>query len=729
MTLRALDSAQRRAVEFPFEDPALALVGVAGSGVTTTLLHRAHRATESGRRPLLLLPTPHATRNLCARLETEELPRTTVVSLAAYAWTIVRHPHAPCARRDLVLISDARAAQIFEAAAAPLFALEWDPFIRAEIDPEIAGIRSPRRFAAAAFRLIRKLRAANLGPDAFLESARRGALTFYASPPNFASTELLAATGAKYRDSLRVDGPELTRQHRRELDLAKVLAHLYETYLTALLAHGALSETDVVCEAVQAVEESPSLAERLRREHDVLLIDDAQDLTAASLALLRALAGTTLAGVTLGGDPAQAVRTFRGALGERVFTHASRTISLTASYGVLPAIAALARRTCDARTPVDAHCGSREISFARARDVPDEARDVARRIRSRIEAGTPPREIAVITRSLRCARPYLDALLAADVAVDAAGDLPLYELPDAQDVLAALSSYVDPTRHDRLLRALAAPWCALSDASLAILCTAREHVPSSRARGRSDPSRDVRLARNVLSGERDGDLSADARERLLALRNAFARYTNLERIVDAASLARTILGETAAACAGPHAAGAFTRTIVQRFMTEIEAFVAADPLATLGDYLTAVEALRDAGEDLLDLAPLGGNAVSLLSVEAARGRTFDCVFLVDARAGAFPRYYVPDAFLFTPTLGMIPKDNVGDARAARTAKFTWALQKLRARERYIEEERRAFACAATRARRSLYVGASGRITRGETAPELETELAKAFESS
>ncbi|HMD03112.1 MAG TPA: hypothetical protein VKG44_09145, partial [Candidatus Baltobacteraceae bacterium] len=83
----------------------------------------------------------------------------------------------------------------------------------------------------------------------------------------------------------------------------------------------------------------------------------------------------------------------------------------------------------------------------------------------------------------------------------------------------------------------------------------------------------------------------------------------------------------------------------------------------------------------------------------------------------------PESFWFTPKWGMIPKENVGDdARSARTAKFTYLDYGLKARERYNDQERRAFASAATRARERLYVSAAGRPTKGVSAPEFLEEL-------
>ena len=104
-------------------------------------------------------------------------------------------------------------------------------------------------------------------------------------------------------------------------------------------------------------------------------------------------------------------------------------------------------------------------------------------------------------------------------------------------------------------------------------------------------------------------------------------------------------------------------------------------------------------------------------------RRFDHVFVVDARAGAFPPYYVPDAFLFSQTYGMIPKDSAGDAVAARTAKFTWYEHHVKPRAAYVREQRRLFALALARADVSVTVSAGGRPTRGIAAPELAAEVA------
>lgn len=120
-------------------------------------------------------------------------------------------------------------------------------------------------------------------------------------------------------------------------------------------------------------------------------------------------------------------------------------------------------------------------------------------------------------------------------------------------------------------------------------------------------------------------------------------------------------------------------------------------------------------------APAG--FVAIASIEAVYGRQFDRVVIAGARAGTFPVWYAPDAFLYSPRLGMIPKENVGDARASRTAKFSYYTYRVKARENHVLRERRAFGYALTRARERALVTAWGTPTSGRTAPEFLEECA------
>ena len=722
------------ALEHPLDGPAPAIVGAAGTGKTTALVNRAIRAAAEGA-VWLTAPDWRAVARLRERIATVETAHPIVArSLPDYALDIIK---ALAPEREVALISDLRAAQIFEDVGARLFSLDWTEFVSAEIDPEITGLRAPERFSSAAFRLIRRLRGAQISPDEFRVLAIKGATEFYGRPPNFADSALLMATGPKYRDSLRVSALDLRRQHEREIDLVKILHKLYTEYVHSLVERGCLTDNDALYEAtllLRAKGGSPFVAPRYA------FVDDAQDLIDGEIELLRALYGSQLERVTLAGDEREATRTFSGARGAALLAGIATKIALTDDRRGNGAIREVAARLLPRANGAPASApaaAAGAIETFRAADPDDESRYVAAKIVRLCSQGVAPGSIAVIARSLRTAFGTIGALLARNVPVDVAGAASLFEFAPVQDALAPLWALADPYRHDWLLRNLEAPWLALSDASIGRLCAppadpqaplfeVDEATDDERA-ARWNRERDLRLARNVTRGDVDAELAPEARERLQAFRAALLRWENWERTSSLPELATAILSETVFAVAGDDARGRFERGLAGRLLDGIAAFAAREPLASLEDFLTYAERVADADADLLFVNGRDPAAVAVLDVEAAKGREFDHVFVLDARAGAFPRYYAPDAFLFLSRYGMVPKDDVGPgARAARTAKFTYAMYRYKLRERYNDQERRAFYCAATRARRKLYVSASGRPTKGNAAPELLAELSAAL---
>ena len=729
--------ALERALALPAEHGLIAFTGPPASGKTEALARR-FAALTAGDPALAAAAIVTAARDdgshaLAARIAAASGIAVRGATLDALAFELLRaHPLETGLALDLEAVGELDAAEIFERAAAPLFSAEWSDWLGTDVDPEIAGLRTPARFADAALRLIRKLRDAGIDDQAFLAVALRGATTFYANPPNLASPALLSATKDEHRASLAVDASELDRQRRRELDLAKILARLYRAYVDELVRRGCLTACDALAEATRLLENRPAIARALRRRLRVAFVDDAHDLSPAALRFLRALFGDALDGVAVAGDPDAATQTFAGARPERIFGRAATTVVLAPS--VVPAqILAVARGVIDA-DPARPVPPGESVRVLRTSDRIAEASEVADRIAAMVRDGTPPGRVAVVHRTLRTMATYEDALVARALPVALAGDPALFARADVLDALALLWTAVDPFRHVWVLRALQTPMMRLSDASIAVLCgepaspqPALFTLPESPSDGerRWDRKRDLRLGSNLLRGERDADLSPIARERITAFRARRARWTEWLRRTDVATAARAIVedGGLLLSRGGETPAREQLRAaLIARLMALIASYAARHPFDDLGGALAYCERLAaaDRGPELVDERT---DAVVVASVDRLLARRFDHVFIVDARAGAFPPYYVPDAFLFSTTYGMIPKDCAGDAVAARTAKFTWYEHHAKPRAAYVREQRRLFAAALGRADRSVTVSASGRPTRGIAAPELAAEVA------
>jgi len=396
--------ALERALALPAEHGLIAFTGPPTSGKTDALVRRF--ATLSGADPTFAeAAIITAARDDGARALAERIAQATGIAvrgatLDALALELLRaHPFDTGLALDLELVDPLDAEEIFERAAEPLFSAEWSDWLGADVDPEIAGLRTPLRFAGAALRLIRKLRDAGIPDDAFLSTALRGATTFYANPPNLASPALLSATKDEHRASLAVDASELDRQRRRELDLAKILTRLYAAYVDELVRRGCLTAGDALIEATRLLENHPAITRALRRRLRVAFVDDAQDLSPAALRFLRTLFGDALDGVTVAGDPDAATQTFAGARPERIFGRAATTVELVART-LHPQIAAVMRAVIDADLKRGLPPGD-AVHVLRTPDRVSEANAVAERIATLIAKGTPPGRIAVVHRTLR----------------------------------------------------------------------------------------------------------------------------------------------------------------------------------------------------------------------------------------------------------------------------------------------------------------------------------------
>ncbi|HEY5427168.1 MAG TPA: 3'-5' exonuclease [Candidatus Tumulicola sp.] len=710
MIVLDLTAEQRRAVDAPFEG-CLTIAGAPGTGKSTALLARIGRvrALAPDANPLIF---------------------STHDEIEAYAARVLEETgmHAR-------LVDDLEAATLFATACAPLFALEWDEFVSARIDPEVPGLRSPDRFLDAAFALIRKLRDARMEPDEFLSRALTGATEFYAKPPNFADPALLLATKDSYHDSLFVTPSELERQYRREIDLAKILSKLYAAYGELAESSGRMTGRDAVDAAIKRLRANPHVRDRLRAAAAYAFIDEAAELTLGELQLLQEIFGTDLAGVTLCGDPASVISSVRAARPDAVFARASECVELHRQHRSPLAIELACRRLISSE-PIAAAAVEPRLSLFRAASVREEAGFIAECVREWLDAGTSPDRIAVIFRSIRNVEPYEAALLDRNVPVVTGGDVNVFADRRALDALALLWNTYDPFRHEWLLRTLGNPAFGLSDASLAMLCGEppnpqtplfvldEERAPTVRS-SRWDPKRDLRLGWNVVRGERDDELAPDARERVRRFRSLRREWLEAMNRDPFELFARTVWRDGLAREGAPGSARARAQQLVlERTLARLGAFLNDERDPTVAGALAYAQ--RRARSDLESCEDAGASAaVRVLSVEAARGREFDRVVVADVRAGAFPRWYVPDAFLFSPRLGMIPKENAGDARASRTAKFGYYTFRNKVREKYNARERQALVYALRRASVSAVVTASQRPTKGVAAPELLEELRKA----
>ncbi|MGH8968502.1 MAG: ATP-dependent helicase [Actinomycetes bacterium] len=682
----ALDPAQRAVVDHP-GGPLLVLAGP-GTGKTTTLVEAVAARIERGHDPEQVLVLTFA-RKAAAELReriTARLGRATKDPLArtfhSYAFGVLR--------REAALRGD-RAPRL-------LSGPEQDLVIRDLLDGDIlAGATAwpPRLHPALKTRgFVQELR------DLMMRAYERGLTP---------------------RDLDR-----LGRERRR--DDWRAAARFMRQYgdVTAFRDAAAFDPAELIRAVVGLWLADPALLAREREARQVVFVDELQDTDPAQVELLRLLAGDGRDLVAVG-DPDQSIYGFRGAevSGIERFAEVFRT------RGGAPApVASL--RTCRrsgagllaATRRVATRFGGRgehrglvpadglpagEVEVALLRSETQEAAHVAARLReAHLVDGVPWSQMAVLVRSTVRALPVLRrALGAAGVPVDVASEeVPLVEQPAVRPLLRLLECVVDPGRLDEsaAVDLLTSP---LGGADVIGLRRLRQELRRAElaAGGRraSGPLLVEALTdpRVLVAVESRAARPAERVSRLLAVardetgRDGAGVEEVLWKVWSASRLADR--WERASLEGGPAGAAADRDldAVVALFETAAR-FCDRLPGARSEVFLDHLLGQQIPADSLAARAP-GGEAVRVLTAHASKGLEWDVVCVAGVQEGAWPSTRSRGSFLGAESLVDLLRPGA-EALPADVAAVTTLT-------RLLDEERRLFYVAVTRARRRLLVTA------------------------
>ncbi len=426
---------------------------------------------------------------------------------------------------------------------------------------------------------------------------------------------------------------------------------------------GASDINDLVARAVAVLDDpATSVAAWIRGRYAHVLVDEFQDADRVQLDLLAATAATIFAV----GDEAQAIYRFRSAAEDIVAIGIARfglqRFTLGVSRRCPPAVCALAAQTpfFGANAPAASKAEGHEVDVAVLRSMRDEAAFLAEGVEHALEAGVPPREIAVILRSQRpLAALVTDALRARAIPVAQAvggmlADPRIAALRAALDVLAAPDDLV------AWRRLYASPVFGFDPFAVRFTDDVRTLDPAFTAR-----------ALAPREAWETGDLALSARRlvRGLELVAAVVRDEPPHGVRRAAARLRTMCAALAS---------------VQRTLSMLR--LPATPAAVLALFDEHVAALDD--EMASDTPGAGDDAtmgVRVLSVHGAKGLEFARVFVADAIDGRFPQAERRSTLLSETDRALLVSSGIdgaaiGEAQAAEEASL-WYVAVTRCSDR------------------------------------------------
>ncbi|MCW2529427.1 MAG: putative ATP-dependent helicase [Pseudonocardiales bacterium] len=486
--------------------------------------------------------------------------------------------------------------------------------------------------------------------------------------------------------------------------------------VTAFARPGAYDAAELIQGAIGALDSDGELLsrERARRRH--IFVDEFQDTDPAQLELLTLLAAGAEE-LVLVGDPDQSIYAFRGADPEamrragEIFAPAGDlpTVALTTSRRSGATLLAATRRLANRLPAPVAHRAlipaagvePGQLNVTIMRSATEEAATIASRLRrAHLEDRVPWAQMAVIVRSTSQSLAVLRrAMITAGVpTVSAGADVPLAEQTAISQLLTALDVVVHPASvTDQVAETLLLG--AIGDADAMYLRRLRRELHrQARAAGESPDAELIvplltdpvgigvlparlrgplnRVASVLATGRASYELHASAEDVLWAMWEATGLATVWER--------RSAQG-------GPGGAAAD-----RDLDAVIDLFAAAARLADRLPGATA-DALYDhvmaqqlPGDVWTRSAPTSAG-VQILTAHASKGLEWDVVCVAAVQEGSWP-----DLRRRGSVLG---SEFLVDVVANRAEVSNQSLQPL------LEEERRLFYVAATRARKSLYITA------------------------
>jgi len=491
-----------------------------------------------------------------------------------------------------------------------------------------------------------------------------------------------------------------------ELEAIEVLYLVYRTYEEALTTDGLRDFDDLILDVIDALERVPEFRRRCRERFQYLLVDEFQDTNRIQLDLIRLLAAENFGNVAVVGDAKQSIYGWRDAEIENIRSRfGGKRLPLThnrRSYQeILDCATAFIRRDPDFADEPDLVAtrgtGERPVTVVMAPDSRTEARSVAETIRRLYRGGRKFSDIAILAHSIRMLpRDFEDELRRQGIPYLTSGGSGFFDRQEIKDVLAMLRLTENPMDDGALVRVLQGPIVRLPDRGLYRMAARRfgrrgmrlrDCFEASRLEGFPEMDPKVAASAAALVGLTDG---------LGRLRDALTVADILNRLLEETGYLRW--AELRAQRDGSPRALLNLRKVFQlasRFERELA-------LAGIGDFVRHLDQVIDAelpvGEASEESA--AADAVSLLTIHAAKGLEFPVVFLVNLRPA---RARDTERLFFDPDgLGFVMKNWRGEKhpRYQSTSPGEPAVKLA------IGERRRIVYVGLTRTKDALYVTAT-----------------------
>ena len=548
----------------------------------------------------------------------------------------------------------------------------------------------------------------------------------------------------------------------RDASLKRIeLCRVVERYVAAKRQAQRIDFGDQVVKTVEILEGHSEVRTAYRQRFPVILLDEYQDTNVAQQRMVEALAPAGGA-ITAVGDARQAIYGWRGATmfnligfpshfpkgtGDRGYGPIPLSENFRSGRRILDVANAVVTKIDPVRRPggelrPSGDNGDGDVALALFTDGQTEASYIAdqcerlhgRRTREE-RAPVEWRDIAILVRRKATMEAIHDELAARDIPVEVVGLAGLLRTPEVLEIVAWLRCLEGrPSANRWLARILLGPRWRIHYRDLALCARwAAEQNQELRLRlagGDPEAARDlapgevgVSLSETLEHLDSIEGLGPEARRRLdvFRLRLSEMRAHTTGPLLDIVQEVIDRSGVVEALDSSRSRYATAARQNIASFLDHVAVFAPVEGQATLRSFLAYLAAADDAEETLEAVQPADSDSVKLMTVHAAKGLEFECVFVPAVAASQGKSGYVlsvfPDTRASNPltsyrTLPYSVREDAGHL-PRYAGKLSQFHDEVRARA--AEDERRLFYVALTRAKQRLFASAAWWYGRGDRA--------------
>lgn len=448
------------------------------------------------------------------------------------------------------------------------------------------------------------------------------------------SQQVLPPQGVRGRISAAKNAMIPWQEYARNADtiIDKQTGQIYEEYEKRLRQSNAMDFDDLLLNMIRLLENHSDVLDQYQERFRYLLVDEYQDTNRAQYKVVNMFA-RKYRNICVVGDDAQSIYRWRGADirnildFERDYTDAT-VVRLEQNYRSTKVILAAAdsvirnnRKQLKKKLWTD-NAEGEKITVLACRDDRDEAENVARTIRTRIEQhGYRYSDVAILYRTNAQSQSLEDALRRVNLPYHIVSGVSFYKRKEVKDTIAYLRLLVNPTDSESVLRVINEPTRGIGQTTLERL---QEYAAQT-----NQPLFDVLRGVEMVPNLQKRTVTA-----IKEFVDLIVRHQASMDELTPASLAQSYIEATGLPFfyKQQDTDESLDRwNNIERVLSHIAEQQELDETLTLATYLEQVALVSEQ-----DDPELGNNRVAMMTMHAAKGLEFPLVVIAGMEQGLFP---------------------------------------------------------------------------------------------